>query len=82
MKRQSYRATLTVDGNIVSDAVGYAWNSTVRKSEMLARVYARSLGVILHGGTPECEGEKFNRTSYRRAWSTDGVSALATVTLA
>lgn len=68
MKRQQFRATLWQVNELVSEDVAYAHNSGVRKSEALVRDFARSHGVIMHGGKP-----RRDETGYARIWkSADG----------
>jgi hypothetical protein len=68
MKRQQYRATLWSVNEQISEGIAYAHNSGVRKSEALARDYARAHGIMLHGSKPNRD-----ESGYARIWrSEDG----------
>lgn len=78
MKRQAYRATLWRVNELISEDVAYAHNSGVRKSEALARQYARDQGVILTGDKPERD-----EYGYTRVWRSDaGHEVIACVVVA
>lgn len=75
MKRTTFNVTLDRGDDTVASGVAYAFNSAIRKSEELVRGYARARNILMHGGTPVAEGEKYNRTAYTREWS-DGAEIL------
>jgi hypothetical protein len=79
MKRESFRATITRDGEVIGETVKYAFNSAIRASEALVRELARSEGRIYTGGVTQSEGERYARTRYTRAWSSGGAVVTATV---
>lgn len=74
MKRQTYKATLTVDGTHIGDSTAYAFNSTVRASEALLRDYARSIGCTFQGERPNRSGDV-----YTRNWSAGDIKATTIV---
>lgn len=72
MQRERYLVTLCQGGELVADGLAYAHNSGVRKSESLAREYAREHGVVLHGSKPIRDEH-----GYTRWWrSVDGIHEL------
>lgn len=61
--RQEYRATLQLaGGEELARDKAYAHNSGVRRSEALARSYAREHGVMLHGDKPVRDEHGYART--------------------
>lgn len=76
MTRTQFRATIRIDGVVVDADTAYAFNSAIRRTEALARTYARRHGVVLHGGPSSSTGEKYARTNYRREWSNGTVVAI------
>ena len=79
MKRTPVTVTLEiVDGDeiaVIGRVTTYAFNSGIRASEGLARDYARSIGRILVGDTPQRHGD-----TYSRVWRNGDTKLIATVT--
>jgi hypothetical protein len=74
VKRREFVAELSVGGEIVSTSTGYAFNSTVRRSEALVREFARNRGRMFEGDLPSRDGD-----FYRRAWWSDEICVIALV---
>jgi hypothetical protein len=66
MKRQKFSVALLRGVEFIAEDTAYAHNSGVRKSEALAREYARAHGIILHGGKPHRDD-----SGYIRFWRSD-----------
>lgn len=69
--RRTFRAELIRDGETITTALAYAWNSAVRRSEGLVRAHARTNGEPYAGDTPQVTGGKpaAPGAEYVREWS-------------
>lgn len=68
MTRRAFQADLIIDGEVLTSDTGFAFNSTIRKSEALVRAFARDKGEMFEGNLPTRIGDHYCRRWTSKTW--------------